>query len=55
MTLDKQVHSFFVISEAFLRNAGDSWSIDHGPDADETPVAACTRGAVVRECLDALR
>jgi hypothetical protein len=55
MALDKQVHSFLAISEAFLKQIGDSLSIDDCSEADESLVMGNARGEAAGECRDPLR
>ena len=54
MALNKQVHLFLAISEAFLKHGGDSLSIDDIREADETLVTAYMHGEAVFECRDPL-
>ena len=50
MPLDKHIHSFLAISEAFLAHTGDSLSIDDCREADEPLVMAHMHGEAVDEC-----
>jgi hypothetical protein len=54
MALNKQVHSFLAISEAFLKHTVGSSSVDESREADETPAAACTHGEALCEFRDPL-
>ncbi|MFP3563417.1 hypothetical protein [Paraburkholderia sp. SIMBA_030] len=54
MALNKHVHSFLAISEAFLKHTGDSSSNDDSREADETSVTAYAHGQAVCKCRDPL-